>query len=369
MTQSFFIASEIYRRSHFGVKHPLGIARVSTVLDMTRRLGLCTALNYKTSPRANLSLLNGFHDWEYLKALEDVEKSQVATQEIQTKFQIGTLSNPVFPDMLRRPATSVGGSLLAAELIAQGGRAYALGGGLHHGMADRANGFCFLNDLVFAIRRLRALGIERIAYVDIDAHHCDGVEAVFKGDRDILMVSTHEAKRWPFTGQIEANARDHLLNIPLPRNTHDAEFIHVFERLIQPMLDRFQPQAIVIQGGADALRGDPLSRLNLTNNALWSVLHRLLDCADRILLTGGGGYNPWTVARLWTGFWAILSGQRIPQVLGEEVQSILNGLTWHRREEAQRKCVYSLFDAKQSLHLRSEIKTLVEHLRDVHGLK
>lgn len=283
-TQSVLIGSEIYRLSSFGAKYPLAIPRVSSVIDMMKALAWCELGEYRNAPRAKPKLLQQFHSQGYVDALKSIEMSQKVNAFERQKYNIGTLSNPVFTKLFQRPATSVGSSIL----VAGGERSYALGGGLHHGMATHATGFCFLNDLAFAIRRLRSLGIERIAYVDLDAHHCDGVEAAFVNDDNLLIVSTHEEVRWPFTGTLQDNAPDRLVNIPLPKSCNDDEYSSVIDQIVLSAILRFSPEALIIQGGADALRNDPLSRLGLSNGALWRTFSNLLELSDRVILTGGG---------------------------------------------------------------------------------
>ena len=366
MSKAVLIGSEIYRNSQFGGKHPLSIPRVSAVLDLIRALGICDSEEYKTGPCAKPELLQRFHTPEYISILKKTEMSQKISQIDAKTYNIGSLSNPVFPEMFKRPATSVGSSLLAADLVADGGRAYSLGGGLHHGMAAYANGFCFLNDLAFAINRLRELGIQRVAYIDLDAHHCDGVTAAFPEDENLFIVSAHEDKRWPFTGGVDENLVDRFLNIPLPSRCNDTEYLFIFEKLVFPLLERFQPEALIIQGGADALEDDPMSRLSLSNQVLWKILTMLLEQSQRVILTGGGGYNPWTVSRLWTGFWALMSGRSIPENLPSEAISLLKSLSWQRQTMPKERLLNSILDIPQEGQLRNEVSDLVEKISALH---
>ena len=368
MHKPVLIGSEIYRVSSFGGAHPLSIARVSSVMDMVGALDLSDTDQFQNAPRAKPALLQQFHDVAYIKALQRIERDQYATEQDQKKFNVGTLSNPIFPHMFKRPATSVGCSLLGADCVAAGVKAYALGGGLHHGMAGFANGFCFLNDLVFAIRHLQALGLGRVAYVDLDAHHPDGVEAAFPDEENLLIISTHEENRWPFLGRLKDNKPLKNLNIPLPVGCQDSEFNLVLDDLILPVLTRFAPEVIVVQGGADALLYDPLSRLALSNNALWRALRALLDCSDRVLLTGGGGYNPWTVARLWTGFWAILNDHPIPKQLTPRARDILGSLSWNRKRNLPSYLFDTLYDPPTEGPIRREIKDLIQRLKSLHAI-
>ena len=367
--KAILIGSEIYRNSQFGGKHPLSIPRVSAVLDLVRAIGICDKEEYKTGPCAKPELLKSFHTADYIAVLKKTEVSQKISEKDAKTYNIGSLSNPVFPEMFKRPATSVGSSLLAADLVANGGRAYSLGGGLHHGMTGYANGFCFLNDLAFAINRLRDLGVQRIAYIDLDAHHCDGVAAAFPEDENLFVVSTHERKRWPFTGGLDENIPDRFLNVPLPSHCNDTEFMFVFEKLVLPLLDRFQPEALIIQGGADALVEDPMSRLCLSNQVIFKILSILLGSSQRVLLTGGGGYNPWTVARLWTGFWALISGRTIPEVLPNQATELLRSLSWQRQTKPKEIMLNSIYDVPMEGQLRDEVSDIVKKVSSLHKFK
>ena len=369
LAKAILIGSEVYRKSQFGGKHPLSIPRVSAVLDLVRALGICDKEEYKTGPCAKPELLKSFHTADYIAVLKKTEVSQKISEKDAKTYNIGSLSNPVFPEMFKRPATSVGSSLLAADLVANGGRAYSLGGGLHHGMTGYANGFCFLNDLAFAINRLRDLGVQRIAYIDLDAHHCDGVAAAFPEDENLFVVSTHERKRWPFTGGLDENIPDRFLNVPLPSHCNDTEFMFVFEKLVLPLLDRFQPEALIIQGGADALVEDPMSRLCLSNQVIFKILSILLGFSQRVLLSGGGGYNPWTVARLWTGFWALISGRTIPEVLPNQATELLRSLSWQRQTTPKEIMLNSIYDVPMEGQLRDEVSDIVKKVSSLHKFK
>jgi len=324
-----FLGSEVYRGSSYGRWHPLRVPRVSTVIDLCRAMGWLPATQYLNSPRAKPKALHIWHTPDYIAALQRAEADQAVTDDIRARHGLGTVANPVYPDMFRRPATAAGASLLAGELLAQGGTIYHPGGGTHHGMPDRAGGFCYLNDPVLAMLSLRRAGARRIAYVDIDAHHADGVEAGFAGDRDTLLISIHEEKRWPFTGLLGDDGGGNCLNLPVPRGLNDSEMALIRDRLILPAVAGFAPDALVLQCGADAVEEDPLSRLTLSNNAHWNVLHGLMGLgAPRLLVLGGGGYNPWSVGRLWTGIWATLNGHDIPDRVPPAAEAVLRALRW-----------------------------------------
>lgn len=360
--QPLLLGHEIYRHSSYGPSHPLHVPRVSTVLDLVRVLGWLPRTQFRTSPRAKPAALTVWHQPDYIAALEAAEARQEVSPEIRSRYGLGTVSNPIFPDMFRRPAISAGGSLLAGELLAKGGVIYHPGGGTHHGFPDRANGFCYLNDPVLAILSLRRNGAKRVAYIDIDAHHPDGVEHAFAGDTNILMISVHEERRWPFTGTLEDSAGGNAFNLPVPSGFNDNEMRFILQELILPQLETFRPDAIVLQCGADAVEEDPLSRLSLSNNAHWAVVAALRPLAPRYLILGGGGYNPWSVGRLWAGVWATLIGAEIPEKLPDEAQGILEALTWARKAKPSHALLTTLRDRPREGAVRPEIRERVKAL-------
>lgn len=320
------LGSEIYRGSSYGSWHPLRIPRVSTVLDLTAALGWRG--DYLRSPRAKPAALDHWHTPDYLAALVQAERDGDVSAATRARHHIGTHANPVFAELWRRPATGAGGALLAAELLAQRGVVYHPGGGTHHALPDRANGFCYLNDPVLAILALRRLGARRVVYVDIDAHHCDGVEHGFATQPEVTLISVHEENRWPRTGALTDRGAGNLWNLPVPKALNDDEFALIRDALILPVTAAQRPDAVVLQCGADALADDPQSKLALSNGALWAVVAALRPLSPRYLVLGGGGYNPWSVGRAWTGVWATLAGIDIPDRLPPEATELLRALRW-----------------------------------------
>lgn len=365
MTQPMFIGHEIYRGSTYGRWHPLRVPRVSTVMDLSRALGWLPRTQFITSPRAKPAALETFHTPEYVAALQRVEATQEATTDDLARHDIGSVTNPVFPEIFRRPATAAGGSILAGELLKDGGVIYNPAGGTHHGMPDRANGFCYLNDPVLAMRSLRHHGVRRIAYVDIDAHHADGVEVGFGGDPDCLLISVHEDRLWPRTGVIENDGGGNAFNLPVPRGFNDSEMAIVRDAFVLPKVRDFAPDAIVFLCGADAVEEDPLSHLKLSNNAHWDVLRGLMGMAPRLLVLGGGGYNPWSVGRLWTGVWGILNGQEIPDRLTDNAEAVLRALRFDGNRRGKNPPAHwftTLRDAPREGEVRGEVRDMVRHL-------
>lgn len=335
-------------------------------MDLSRALGWLPKQQFVTAPRAKPTALEAWHSADYIAALQRIERTQKASAQDTARYDIGSATNPVFPEIFRRPATAAGGSILAGELLKTGGIVYNPAGGTHHGMPSRANGFCFLNDPVLAMLSLRHHGVRRIAYIDIDAHHPDGVEVGFGGDPDVLMISVHEDRLWPRTGAIDNDAGGNALNCPVPRGLNDSEMAHIRDALIVPKVAAFDPEAIVFLCGADAVEEDPLAHLCLSNNAHWDVLQALLDLrCPRFLALGGGGYNPWSVGRLWTGVWATLNGEPIPDELPAPAENVLRGLRFdgnRRGKNPPEHWFTSLRDAPRPGPVRNEVKEAVATL-------
>ncbi len=355
-----FVGHEIYRQAAYGSLHPLAIPRVESVVDLCHALGWLEPGEYHVSPRASETELAWFHQVDYVAALREASASGRIDQESRERYGIGTMENPLFPGVFERASTSVGGSIRAAELALEGRIAYHPAGGTHHGRPGRASGFCFFNDPVFAILRLLREGVERIAYVDLDAHHGDGVQDAFEGDGRVRTISIHEAQRWPHTGAATDTARGTACNLPVPRGFNDNELRLLMDDVVLPLAACDRPEAVVITCGADALAGDPLGRMALTNSALWSAVEQIAALAKASVVLGGGGYNPWTLARYWTGLWGRLSGRAIPGALEGEARAVLERLSCDLidEEDVRPEWIATLADRPNADAVRPEIVAL-----------
>lgn len=330
--QPVLVASEIYRHSVYGQRHPLSIQRVTPVVDLARALGWLDASAYVESPRAAPEQLHRFHDPDYVAAVEEAERTREVPDDVRARYNIGRNGNPVFAEIFRRPATSSGASILAGSALAQAERGiiHSLAGGTHHGRRGMAWGFCFFNDPVLGILAMLDHGLARVAYVDLDAHHGDGVQDAFHDDDRVLTVSIHEHGRWPKTGALHDRAGGTARNLPVPPGLNDSELALLVERAVVPLVQGFVPDALVIQTGADGLADDPQAKLELSNRALWDAVAALRPTAPRVLVVGGGGYNPWSVARAWAGIWATLNGiDPAAAALNGDAERVLRALTWN----------------------------------------
>ncbi|MBC7801357.1 MAG: acetoin utilization protein AcuC [Gemmatimonadaceae bacterium] len=358
-----YVGSEIYRRSTYGPKHPLAIPRVTTCTDLCRAMEWLPDDRFVTAPIADRAAVTRFHTPDYVDALERAEATQSVSDADRARYRIGAEGNPVYREVFSRPMTSAGGVMLSAALTANGGIVHCPGGGTHHGRPDRASGFCYLNDPVLGILAWLDQGLDRIVYLDIDAHHGDGVQDAFHDDPRVLTISVHEAGRWPGTGLVTDRAGGAARNLPVPRGFNDSEMAWLLQHAILPMVAAHRPQAIFLQCGADALEEDPLARLSLSNNAHWSVVAAVRDLAPRLIVTGGGGYNPYTVGRCWAGVWATLNDIPIPDRTTPAAEAVLRALVYNRAagRNPPEHWFTTIRDTPRDGPVRAEIADLVAH--------
>ena len=361
-----FIGSEIYRGSSYGPRHPLAIPRVSTVIDLCRALGWLEDSVYIDSPRATPQELACFHDPDYVAAVQRLEERQQADPEQRERYNLGINGNPVYPEVFRRPATAAGASRLAGWLLRHGGIVHSPAGGTHHALKDRASGFCYFNDPVLAVLSLLDHGAERVFYLDIDAHHGDGVQIAFVDEPRVFTLSVHEAGRWPMRGEeglgsVTDRGGGQARNLPVGPGFNDDELAFLLEAAVLPLIETFEPDALVLQCGCDGLADDPLSRLALSNLAHRRVVRAVKAQAPRLIVLGGGGYNPWAVARCWSGVWAELNGLALPEDLNAEGRAVLAGLSWRHSKgrNPPSHWIETLADRPNNGPIRPETRALV----------
>ena len=356
-----FVGSEAFRRAAFGDNHPLKIIRHSAVMDLARILGWMSDDNFRACDPASVERLLEFHDRAYIKALQHADARGRVEREVRDQYQIGTLENPLFEGLFDRAARTVGGSILAAELALEGHTVFHPSGGTHHGRADRACGFCYFNDPVFAIRTFLDAGIDQVYYVDLDAHHGDGVEIAFFDEPRVTTLSIHEDYRWPYSGST-SYPDERAFNIPVAKGFNDSELEYVMENAVLPLADRVSAEAVVVCCGADCLAGDPLSTMMLSNVALWQAVEQLLALELPTVIVGGGGYNPWTVTRYWTGLWGGISGHEIPDALPEPAVALLQEMECDLvdEEDVDASWYSTLADTPNPGPVRESVKSLAE---------
>ncbi len=322
--------------------HPMKPARLRFTMALAHGLGLLEGIEtLSPDPAAEADLLR-VHAPAYLDAVRRARPVPPGSgPPVSPPFGLGSDDNPVFPRMHEAASVIVGGTLAAAGEIAAGRtrRAVSIGGGMHHAMPDAAAGFCIYNDVAVAISWLLDHGFDRIAYVDVDVHHGDGVQRVFYGDPRVLTVSIHQhpATLWPNTGWPEESgggaAEGTALNLAMLPGTRDSQWLRGFHAVVPGALAAFRPQILISQCGVDTHREDPLADLDLTVDGQRAAFAAMRDLADRYaegrwLAVGGGGYGLIRVVpRAWTHLLAtaldrdIDPGTEIPDDWLEQVRA------------------------------------------------
>ena len=310
------------RAYDFGPGHPLAPVRVDLTWRLAQALGVLDGSAVRVAPAtaATGDELESVHSANYVAAVERLSASPAGDD---LRHGLGTPDNPVFAGMHDAAAHVVGASLTAARAVWSGEAVHAvnIAGGLHHAHADYASGFCLYNDPAVAIAHLLRSGAERVAYVDIDVHHGDGVQAVFYDDPRVLTISLHESPRtlFPGTGYPHESggpaAPGTSVNVSLPPGTGDAGWLRAFHAVVPPLLREFRPSVLVSQHGCDSHRDDPLAHLMLTvdgQRAAHCAIHDLAHevCDGRWVATGGGGYAlAEVVPRTWSHLLAVVAGR------------------------------------------------------------
>ena len=319
-----FIYSDALARFNYGATHPLKPIRLQLAFELIKACGLLSSADPRLIEPlpANDQDLLAFHSEDYLQVLKAANSGRYLPGV--SFFGLGPGDNPVFPGVLDWSRLVAGASLLAAELVA-GGRldiAFNIGGGLHHARAAQASGFCYINDAVLAILSLVRKGM-RVAYVDLDAHHGDGVQEAFYTTDRVLTISLHETgdALFPGTGfedeTGEGEGKGYSVNIPLPAGAGDELFLRAFNDTVPELLELYRPDVVVSQLGVDTFRSDPLTHLNYTTNAFCEAVATIRLLASKWLALGGGGYDLANVARAWTLAWAIMNDAEAPRDIPE----------------------------------------------------
>jgi acetoin utilization protein AcuC len=375
---SIFVYSDDLAKFDFGPDHFFKPERAAKTLELCNRYGVMylpwmDVLKPKAIDRSLLSL---FHETEYLKILENASNGEVILETLERG--IGTEDNPILPGVFEWALKVTGGTRDALNRIASGQALVAFNplGGFHHARAGSAEGFCYINDIVISIRDLlNNYPDVRIAYIDIDAHHGNGVQEGFYNDPRVLFICTHETGKslYPWSGSEteigEGEGKGYTVNIPMEPESDDEIFSLLFNTLIPPLVESFKPDILVTEIGADALISDPLTHLKLTNNSYTKALERMIEICPRILALGGGGYDLYRTARCWTLAWAALNNME-PE---DEFAGLVGGMMFGPEKE-----VGSLYDSSYSSkgegkeRAMSEAKRIIDYIQKeifpLHGI-
>ncbi len=354
MIPNFFYSPAILKYD-FGPQHPLKPERLRRTIELLERHGLEWV---DPGPGSDADALR-VHEPDYVGAVHDIDPltDSDVSPEVAMQYGFGRGDNPAFPGMYQASLAYTSATARAAEMVRDGAAlAFGIGGGLHHAHKNRASGFCIFDDPAVACHILRER-FDRVAYVDIDVHHGDGVQWLFYDDPSVLTCSIHEDGRtlFPGTGAChETGAEFSSFNVPIQAHTTGDVWLDAFERTILLALERFRPGAIVLQLGTDAHFLDPLGHLRCAQQDWLGAVKRIQALGLPIVAVGGGGYNLTTVPRMWTSAVLTLSGvpydDAVPPDLGE---------AWDMPTYSDRDLPFALGAGRE--HAESVIGWLTEH--------
>lgn len=382
------VYTDEYLKYDFGYFHPLRPEKKRLAYDLIRAYGITddprVMVKDPGPPQEEPLLL--VHTREFVDYVKEV--SEVGEVYLYTlRHGIGFGDNPPFKGMYEATAVIVSGAVFTCELVMEGEaeHAFNLAGGMHHAQEDWASGFCIFNDLAVAIRYLKQkYGLKRILYVDLDAHHGDGVQWIFYSDPEVLTLSLHETGRYlfPGTGFVhemgQGPGKGYSVNVPLPILTFDEAYLYAFWEIVPPLARAFQPEVIITQTGTDMHFTDPLTDMRLTSRPYEEVpgiLHELAHelCDGRWVCLGGGGYDPTVVPRLWTLMFSRMVGVNLPNPIPEEWLILCRKLTGMASSRTLRDGDFRPVDepAKRE-RIFEEVKKVVEEVKEkifpLHGI-
>ncbi|WP_333619005.1 acetoin utilization protein AcuC [Dietzia sp.] len=311
-------STDLLRYEH-SADHPMSPRRLALTMALATDLGLLEGVDVMEPGECSEQDLLRIHSLRYVDAVRSASTMSPG-EHPNLSHGLGTADNPTFPQMHEISAMVAGSTLTAARQVAEGSarRALSVAGGMHHAQRNAAAGFCVYNDCAIAIHWLLEQGFSRIAYVDVDVHHGDGVQAAFYDDPRVMTVSLHQhpATLWPMTGWSseagDGDAAGTVVNVPLLPGTNDSLWLRAFDAVVPGALRAFEPEIIVLQAGCDSHKDDIMADLSLTVDghvASYRAVRALADelCEGRLIGVGGGGYELMSVVpRSWTHLIATL---------------------------------------------------------------
>lgn len=337
-SRTALIYSPLFGNFSYGDEHPFKLQRNRLAYDLFDAYGLLDLPNMEIRDCGPISdeLLRTFHDPAYIDRLREFSASDEPRADF--RYGLGDADCPVFKGLYDCAALGAGATFEAVRLVEEEGFeiAFNLAGGWHHAHRARASGFSYINDAVLAINWLVARG-RRVVYLDIDAHHGDGVQEGFYDSDRVLTISLHESGIYfyPGTGfenEIgEGRGKGYSVNVPLIAHTDDALYMKAFDEVAYPLIAAYDPDVIVTQIGADTFRTDPLTRLEITTHSYSYIMRKLKALKIPWVALGGGGYDQMNTARAWTIAWAVMNGRQLNPRLPATFMSRIKPLGYPNR--------------------------------------
>ena len=376
MRKAAFIYSRELERHGYPAEHPFNTARPQRVHKIAKSMGLLSGegrSEVAPSP-AERTVLKKFHTGRYLHALKKAAEGHWDAEALG--MGIGTEDCPIFMGLYDYAVLATGATLTGAGLLLSGDAEIAFNpsGGYHHAGPEHAAGFCYINDVALACMVLAEQG-RRVLYLDVDVHHGDGVANAFYDRSDVMTISFHQNPKTLFPGtgfedEIgEGEGKGYCVNVPLPIGTYDQAYMETFDAIAPPLIAAYNPDVIVFELGADALAGDPLGHLRLTNNVYAQIINYLMSLDKPILATGGGGYNVDNTVRAWALAWSVFCGADDSEDISHAIGGVLLESTEWQAGLRDRELAVS--DAQRETvtpAIESTIKLIKTNIFPIHGL-
>ena len=376
MRKAAFIYSPNLEKYRYPPEHPFNTIRAKRVRETVNSMGMLSGsgTNEVAPSPAERVVLKKFHTARYLHALQAASRGRWTPEALE--MGIGTQDCPIFKGLYDYTVLATGGTLVGADLILSGKAdiAFNPSGGYHHAHPERASGFCYINDVALGCMVLVEHG-KRVLYLDVDVHHGDGVAQAFYDRSEVMTISFHQNPKTLFPGtgfedEIGAGpGKGYCMNVPLPVGTYDEAYIKTFETIALPLIAAYKPDVFVFELGADALAGDPLAHLQLTNNVYVEIINHLLSFNKPILATGGGGYNVENTVRAWSLAWSIFCGTDDSDMLRAAVGGVLLESTEWQGGLRDRALAVSESQRKNVVPaIQTTIRKIKANIFPIHGL-
>ncbi|MFX1279682.1 MAG: acetoin utilization protein AcuC [Promethearchaeota archaeon] len=352
-----------YQKYNFGKDHPLRPIRIELTYSLMDKLNLLKNERLEIlEPRmATKEELERVHSPNYIDAVEKLSKNPNDKSVSPYLFGLGPGDNPIFKGMYEASTLVAGGSIIAADTVWNKEEikiAFNPAGGMHHAMREKASGFCIFNDIAVAIKHLKTLKSDlKIAYIDIDCHHGDGVQWLFYDDPNVLTISYHEDGRYifPGTGFInetgKGEGKGYSLNFPLIPGTNNKSFLKLFRKTAPSLLEAYKPDMLVTQLGVDTYFDDPLTQMGFSLSVYRDIAQTMKTsakeyCQDKWLAFGGGGYLINVVPRAWSIFLGKMLDVELPNELpGDWIKEA-------KKKAPNEETPYSLWDRGEKVEVQ-----------------
>ena len=364
----------------FRKDHPLKPERLKLTYLLSKELGLLDKVNVLEPTLATREELEMFHSPEYIDAVED----SGINNNPHPRYGLGTSDNPIFPQIHDTGLRYVGATLDAMRAMMDGAsNTFCISGGLHHAHESLASGFCIYNDVVLAIKMLQKKRNAKVLYLDIDAHHGDGVQKAFYDSKDVLTISVHQTGRTLFPGSgfvYETGTgvgMGYSVNIPVMPGAGTPELLRVYDEIVKPLFESFKPDLLVTQLGVDGHFLDPLAQLTYTTHAFERIVEGLRDlsskqCKIGWLAVGGGGYHPVNVARIWALLLSVMLKEKISKEMPDSFKEVCFDMGYANFPELMRdeEEIVQMYVPREivSLELDRAIRKVEELVFPYHGL-